>query len=854
MRMPAHEGRAVPGLNLTRAEAAERAALLTVDSIDIELDLTRGSTEFGSTTTLRFAATAGASTFVDAVTARVHSVRLNGEDLDPAEVSDGIRIALPGLKAENELVVVADARYVNTGQGLHRFVDPVDGEAYLYTQFAVPDARRMFAVFEQPDLKSTYRLTVTAPARWQVVSNQPTPEPEPVADGAARWSFAPTPRLSSYLVALIAGPYAVRRGEAASSDGRTIPLGAFARASLEPFLDGEEMFAKAAAGIDFYEAAFGVPFPFDKYDQLFVPEYNIGAMENAGAVTFMEAFVFRSRVTEAMREARAMVVLHELAHMWFGDLVTMRWWDDVWLNESFATFVSYLATAEVTEWRDAWATFIADEKSWAYEQDQLPSTHPIEAEIPDIDAVQVNFDGITYAKGASVLKQLVAYVGREPFLTGVGAYLRKHAWGNATLADLFTELTAASGRDLDAWSRAWLRTSGVNTLVPELAIADDGGVVRLDLVQAGGGELRPHRLAVGFYEEQDGRLVRTRRIELDVEGERTSVPLPDPVPAPALLLVNDDDLAYAKVRLDPRSLATARASLSRIDDAVARSLVWSAIWDATRDAELPASGFIRLVLDHAATETVSATLQLVLKQAVLAAEDYVAPARRSATLEELADGLLALARAAEPGSDAQFQLATTFVRIARSPAQLDAVQGLLDGTGALPGLEVDTDLSWRLLVALVAGGRAGEPEIAATLARDDTAKGRETALEARAAIPTPDGKAAAWASVVESAALPNAQVRSTAAGFRRVLAPSLLEPYVERYFAVIDQLWTDREFAIAEALARGLYPLPLASAALADASRRWLDAHPDPTPLRRIVVEQLSRVERALAAQAADAG
>jgi aminopeptidase N len=576
-------------------------------------------------------------------------------------------------------------------------------------------------------------------------------------------------------------------------------------------------------------------------------------MENAGAVTFTEDFVFRSHVTDAMRESRAMVVLHELAHMWFGDLVTMRWWDDVWLNESFATFVSYLATAEVTEWKDAWASFDADEKSWAYEQDQLPSTHPIEAEIPDIEAVQVNFDGITYAKGASVLKQLVAYVGREPFLTGVGAYLRRHAWGNATLADLFADLETASGRDLDAWSRAWLRTSGVNTLTPELAVADDDAVVRLDLLQtAPDGVLRPHRLAVGFYEEQDGHLVRTRRIELDVAGERTAVPVPDDVRTPALLLVNDDDLAYAKVRLDPGSLATARTSLSRIDDALARALVWGSIWDATRDAELPASGFVRLVLDHAGAETVSATLTTVLKQAVLAAESYVAPDRRAAALEELADGLLALARAAEPASDAQFQFAGTFAKVARTAAQLDAVQALADGSAALPGLQVDTDLAWRLLVALVAGGRAGEAEIGAALERDATAKGRESALEARAALPTADGKAAAWASVVESAALPNAQVRATTAGFRRVLSPALLGPYVERYFAEIDDLWAQRDFAIAEALARGLYPAPLASGPLAVASRRWLDAHPEPTPLRRVVVENLARVDRALAAQARD--
>ncbi|MDQ1512703.1 MAG: aminopeptidase, partial [Microbacteriaceae bacterium] len=729
----------------------------------------------------------------------------------------------------------------------------------LYSQLAVADACRVFAVFEQPDLKAAFRLTVTAPEGWQVVSNRPTPEPAAAVDGAARWSFPATAVLPSYLVALHCGPYEVRRGELTSSDGRTIPLGLFARASLARYLEPDDLFETTRRGFAFYETSFGIPYPFDKYDQIFVPEYNWGAMENAGAVTFNEVFVFRSTVTDAEREERAMVVLHELAHMWFGDLVTMRWWDDLWLNESFATFMSFLATAEVTRWTDSWATFNSDQKNWAYEQDQLPSTHPIVAEIRDIHDVQVNFDGITYAKGASVLKQLVAYVGRQEFLTGVSAYLKRYAWGNATLADLLADLEASSGRDLSAWSRAWLQTAGVNTLVPEVQ-RDEWGLpaaVRIrQTAPADHPELRRHRLAVGLYEllpgegEAPERLVRVQRIELDVAGESTEVRGLASPSRPALLLINDDDLAYAKIRLDPASLATAHAHLSRMEDALARSVVWSAIWDSTRDAERPASEFVRLVLDHAGTETASATLTRLLRQAVTAAEEYVAPGSRSATLEALGDGLLELARAADAGSDAQFQFVTAFARVARTPEQLDAVRGVQDGSLVLSGLTVDTDLRWRLLVALAAGGRAGEDEIEAAVAADTTAKGRESALEARAALPT--GKAAAWASVVESDALPNSQVRAVTAGFRRVNDPALLAEYAERYFAVLDDLWAARDFSIAEALARGLYPEPLVSRPLADASRRWLDAHPERTPLRRIVTENLAHVERALAAQARD--
>ena len=457
----------MPGENLTRIEAEERAALVTVHDYDVVLDVTTGPEVFRTTTTVRFAAvTPGASTFIDAITAAVHSVTLNGVVLDPAEVSDGVRIQLPNLAAENELVVVADGNYMNTGEGLHRFVDPVDDEVYLYTQFEVPDSRRMFAVFEQPDLKASFRFTLTAPAHWEVVSNSPTPEPVDAHDGAKTWSFSPTPRISSYITALVAGPYHVVRDELTSADGRTIPLGVFSRKSLAEHLDADYIFEKTKQGFEYFEAKFDVPYPFEKYDQMFVPEYNAGAMENAGAVTFTEFYVFRSKVTDAVRERRVVTILHELAHMWFGDLVTMKWWNDLWLNESFAEWASTIATAEATEWTEAWTTFNSMEKSWAYRQDQLPSTHPVVATINDLEDVLVNFDGITYAKGGSVLKQLVAWVGVDAFFQGVSAYFKKHKWGNTTLADLLAELETASGRDLSAWSGLWLETAGVNTLRP----------------------------------------------------------------------------------------------------------------------------------------------------------------------------------------------------------------------------------------------------------------------------------------------------------------------------------------------------------------------------------------------------
>ncbi|BDZ56247.1 aminopeptidase N [Agromyces marinus] len=845
------------GENLTRIEAEERAALVTVHDYDVRLDVTTGPEVFRSETTVRFAARAGASTFIDAITAAVHSVTLNGVELDPAVVSDGVRIQLPDLAEENELTVVADGRYMNTGEGLHRFVDPVDDEVYLYTQFEVPDSRRMFAVFEQPDLKAAFRFTVTAPAHWQVVSNQPTPEPADAGEGSMTWAFEPTPRISSYITALIAGPYDVVRDELTSADGRVVPLGVFARKSLAQHLDADYIFEKTKQGFEYFEARFGVPYPFEKYDQLFVPEYNAGAMENAGAVTFTEVYVFRSKVTDAVRERRVVTILHELAHMWFGDLVTMKWWNDLWLNESFAEWASTIATAEATEWKNAWTTFNSMEKAWAYRQDQLPSTHPIVAEIRDLEDVLVNFDGITYAKGGSVLKQLAAWVGVDAFFAGVSAYFRKHAWGNTTLADLLVELEAASGRDLSGWGGLWLETAGVNTLRPEIETDDAGLITSFAVLQSAKPEyptLRPHRLAIGFYNLVGGKLVREHRVELDVDGERTEVADLVGLARPDLVLLNDDDLAYAKIRLDPASHGVALANLSEIDDSLARALVWSSVWDATRDAETRATDYLALVLGNIASETESTTLRIVLANAILAASAYTEPSRRADALRLVADGFRDLAFEAAAGSDAQFQFVKAFAAIAEHGSHLDDLQGLLGGTVSLEGLEVDTDLGWELLIALAAAGRAGDAEIDARLAEDDTVTGREAAAKARAAIPTTEAKQRAWASIVESDAASNSVVRDTAAGFLRAVDPALLEAFVDRYFGMLEGIWEARSYAIAEKLVDGLYPSPLASANLAEASRTWLDTHPEaPAALRRLVVENLAGVDRALAAQARDA-
>jgi len=857
----------VPGENLTRLEAQERKAILSVESYVVDLDLTTGADTFRSTTTVTFTAQGGTTTFLDAITAKVHSVTVNGTEVASAPDGDNVRIALEGLVEHNTVTVVADFAYTNTGEGLHRFVDPVDGEVYLYSQFEVPDSRRVFAVFEQPDLKATFQFTVAAPAGWQIVSNSPTPErtqtPDQKSDGVATWAFEATPRISSYITALVAGPYQSVHSELTSSSGRVIPLGLYARASLFEHLDSDYIFDITRKGFAYYEEKFGYPYPFAKYDQLFVPEFNAGAMENAGAVTFTETYVFRSKVTDAIKERRVVTILHELAHMWFGDLVTMKWWNDLWLNESFAEWASTIATAEATEWTEAWATFQSMEKSWAYQQDQLPSTHPIVATINDLEDVQVNFDGITYAKGGSVLKQLAAWVGIEEFFAGVGNYFVKHEYENTELVDLLAELELTSGRDLSGWAAKWLETAGVNTLAPRIESDANGTITSFRILQTATDEqptIRPHRLAIGFYSSEggagapgSGKLVRTHRVELDLAAEAaTDIPELVGLPRPELVLLNDDDLAYAKIRMDDASLSTAIARLADIDDPLARALVWGSAWDSTRDAEVPAHDYIDLVLGNIAQESESTTIRLTLTQLLQAARSYVAPEHRDAAIERVGDALWLLAQTAEAGSDAQFQFVKFFAAIPSTAEHATALQGLLDGTVSLPGLEIDTDLAWEVLEGLVLLGEAGEPEIAAALANDNTANGQQAAARSRAAIPTLEGKKAALTAALTDTSIPNTTLRSMGVGYGHVNDPAVLESLVAPYFDALTTVWKERSYKIAEYTVLGFYPASLASQQLVDATNAWLEANPGIPALRRLVIERRAAVERAIAVQARD--
>ncbi|WP_335978036.1 aminopeptidase N [Streptomyces sp. CA2R106] len=849
------------GTNLTRAEAQERARLLRVEAYDIELDL-RGAQDggtFRSVTTVRFEVREPGASFIDLIAPAVHEVVLNGTALDADRVFADSRIALDDLPAgPNELRVVADCAYTNTGEGLHRFVDPVDKQAYLYTQFEVADSRRVYASFEQPDLKAAFAFTVQAPAGWTVVSNAPTP-PAP-EDGV--WVFEPTPRISSYVTALIVGPYASVHSTWEGA-GRSVPLGVYCRPSLVEHLDAEEIFAVTRQGFDWFHDKFAHPYPFAKYDQLFVPEFNAGAMENAGAVTIRDQYVFRSKVTDSAYEVRGETILHELAHMWFGDLVTMEWWNDLWLNESFATYTSIACQAHApgSKWPHSWTTFANSMKTWAYRQDQLPSTHPIMAEINDLEDVLVNFDGITYAKGASVLKQLVAYVGMDAFFAGVQQYFKRHAWGNTRLSDLLGALEETSGRDLKSWSKAWLETAGINVLRPEIEVGADGTVTSFAVRQEapalpagakGVPVLRPHRIAIGAYDLKDGVLVRTRRIELDVDGERTEVPELAGTARPDVFLLNDDDLSYAKIRLDEQSLAVVRDHVGDFTESLPRALVWAAAWDMTRDGELAARDYLELVLHGIGKESDIGVVQSLHRQVKLALDAYVAPGRREAEVARWTQAALEHLQAADAGSDHQLAWARAFAGTARTPEQLDILQGLLDGTRSYDGLAVDTELRWALLIRLAATGRAGADAIDAELVRDPTSAGEQHAAAARAARPDAANKAEVWTSVVDEDKLPNAVQEAVIGGFVQSDQRELLAPYAERYFASVKSVWDSRSYEMAQQIVTGLYPSLQISRQTLDATDAWL-ASAEPVPaLRRLVVESRSGVERALKAQAVD--
>ena len=836
--------------NLTRDEARRRAELIRTPLYEVSLDLTQDTDTFTCEATIHFLCTEpGAESFIDFLAPSLDSCELNGEEV-PRDAFNGARIRLDNLREANELHIIGTCDYQNIGAGLNKFKDPVDHRVYLHSQFETFDAHRMFPCFDQPDLKATFTFTVLAPSDWIVVSNNPG-QAQPVAgrENIKRWTFGATPKMSSYLTAIIAGPYHGVRDRHGDID-----LGIFCRQSLAQYLDSGEIFTLTKQGLDFYGEAYKYPYPFQKYDQLFVPEFSAGAMENIGAVTFNEVMIFRSKVTEAAREDRANTLLHEMAHMWFGDLVTMRWWDDLWLNESFATFMSVLCQVEATRFKNGWVTFANQYKAGARRQDQLPTTHPIAADLPDIQSVYLNFDAITYNKGACVLRQLVAYVGQETFLRGVQRYVKQRQYSNATLAEFLSDIEAGSGRDLKAWSKLWLETAGLNTLSP-VATAQSDSIGSLTIQQEAPPEhptIRPHRLAVGMYDRKAEALQLRRRVELDVVEEQT--PVNDVVGerVPDLLLVNDLDLTYAKIRLDERSLTTAVERLAELTDPLARAITWAALWDMLRDGALPARRYLPLVLNNIYGETDIGVVQDLLAQATSAIWVYGDPTNADQALEILADHALHALDAAPAGSDIQLAWAHSFIGAARSHEHLSIIRGLLDGIKVFTGLAVDTDVRWAIVGAL-AGVGADDGLIDAELERDPTDEGRRHAAAARASRPAPEAKEQTWTAIIEDKSLPLATMRSMMYGFARFDQRRLIEPYAARYFQALPIVWKDRDIEVALAFARAMFPTVVVGEDTIAAIDQYLGGDDVPGPIRRILLEGKDNMQRAMRGRAVDA-
>lgn len=842
--------------NLTRDECALRAETVDVKHYDVVLDLTdvRDSATFTSVTTVTFEATPGADTFIDLMAPEILRATLNGQEI-ASDHFDGTRLQLHNLAADNVLVVEAHCAYSNTGEGLHKFVDPADNEIYLYSQFEIADARRVFTCFDQPSLKATYTFTVDAPAHWRVFSNT-TAEITDVANGK-RHAFAITKRMSTYITAIVAGPY---YGVTDSYTGKfgTYPLGLYCRDSLKEFLDVEDFFTITKQGFDVFERDFAVAYPFEKYDQIIVPEFNAGAMENAGCVTFYEGVIYRSRATDHEREFRSNTILHELAHMWFGNLVTMVWWDDIWLNESFAEWASYYANNIGTRFNQAWTSFMVDRKLWAYREDQMSGTHPIATDMIDLDTVEVNFDGITYAKGASTLRQLVAFVGEKDFLAGLSTYFKKYAWGNTELKDLLAELEAASGRDLSAFTESWLKTAGVNLVRPEVAVDASGNYTSVVVVQeppaepAGlSPELRKHRMAIGLYNVTENGLERVQRLEVDIDGARTEIAELAGVAQPDLLLLNDDDLTFAKIRLDERSLKTAIEHLASLENSLSRALLWTAAWDMTRDADMSTGAFLDLITSAMKQEPFIPVIQRVLVQARTAAMFYAAPENREQYLVRLADAYLDWARSLPAGSDAQFASAKNFVATARTAEQLGLVRDLLSGAASIEGVTVDADFRWMLLGRLAATGNATLAEIDALAAEDVTAAGQRNAASARASIPTRDAKDAAWDAIFNGD-LSNEVLGATVGGFLHMDQAELLKPYIDPYFAALPAIWAEKSNEIAQTITNGLFPAIHVSQEIVDKTNHFLETVEVPFGCKRLVGEGRDALVRSLKAQLAD--
>lgn len=864
---------------LTREEAYARAELITISDYEIELDLSNAMAldepTYPVTTTLRFTATTpGEDTFLNYLGDSVDSVSINGVSHDISQIAGTARIAIPNVAAENEVVIHSHSRYSHSGEGLHRFVDPVDGQVYIYSQFEPADARRVYPNMEQPDLKAIFRITITGPDTWTLASNGHEIEREAVDTGIDRVRFAPTQPLSTYLTTFLAGPYAQFDSHWDNHDEvEPVQLRIFARQSLAEHVDAEELFTLTQQGLTWFHEQFHYPYPWGKYDQAFVPEYNLGAMENPGLVTFNESYIFTSQATVSQRMARATTLMHEMSHMWFGNLATMKWWDDLWLKESFADFFGTKAVAEATDLPGAWQSFAHQRKAWAYVQDSYPTTHPIVADIVDLEAARQNFDGITYAKGAAVIKQLFHYVGEDAFLKACRTYFERFAFSTAQLKDFLTILEQASNRDLKQWAPDWLQTSGPATL--SATVADDGVVtVRQDAIdpQTGGAILRPHTFHIAVLTLNDAdQLVVTDQAQVELPAGSASVTVDQLVvdtSAPRVILVNHHDHTYAQVQLDQASLEAVTTYPVIDPDSTAVATVWSSLWTMVRHASLSAADFIGAVarLSHAVNDV--SMHARVLDQAVTALKAFAPRSQRTRLTKQLSTALLDALIELEPGSDRQRSAARALTQLGVGTETLAPDLTFLlasdESSELSPGLRIDDEIRWLLLISLASLGRINRARLDQELAASPTATNELSHRTAVAAIPDQVQRSKLWQQVVDGkeadgTVLSNAQLTAIAQGLGSS-APEFLADQLMPLLEGLVDIWQSRSNNLASRTINGLFPVrhhPVKGGPDAQHNHpvlvnidAWLAQYQDAPPaLRRIVIERRADIALRLAAQ-----
>jgi len=798
--------------DITRDQTTERARLLRVRSYDVDLDFTGGPETFGSVSLIRFdCREPGATTHADLIATGVREIALNGAALDPAAVWADGRITLPALADRNELRVVADCAYTSSGTGMHR-ADSADGTVHIYAKLAQAYARTAYACFDQPDLKSPFTFSVTAPASWVVASNQPQADIERTLDDSQTVRFLPTPALPTFTTTVVAGDYHLITAEHTAPGGRQIPLELACRADLAANLDAEALFELTAKGLDFYTEWLGAPYPYAKYGQVFVPELSCLASEDAGCVLVSEQLLFRSQdAAPALLRLRTATVLHEMAHMWFGDCATQQWWDDLWLSESFAEFCEATAQVKLGLDPDAWPTMSVTEGIAAVADDRLPSSHPVASGAATVSEAIATFDGISYAKGAAVLRQLSAYVGEEKFTTGLRAYLARHSYGNARLADLLAAVGEAAGKELTTWSKAWLETAGPNVLRCQFSTDAADRFTEFSVMQEASERhpvLRPHRVAVGLYRRSGDALERVARVDVDVTGARTAVPSLLGALQPDLILLNDDDTGYVIVRFDPRSLETVLSSVGGLPDLSARAVCWNAIIDMVRQAELPVTAFAAMLAEAMRSQ----------------------PSRPAlSALRDQAEWLIARFATPDQATEARTQLEAA--------------------AAAIPARTPDAEPRWAALRRLAAAGQADDARIDAALAADPSDAGRRSAAACRAAIPDAAHKEAAWQLLTSDGAGPET-VTAVAVGFMQPEHADLLAPYAERYLSEMPGLWRTRDGHMRVRLANALFPYPAVTAEFLTRIDEFITAGAADPGLARIVGDHRDTAERVLRARA----